>query len=76
VVCNPVKRFPFGRRRALAQLDGIGEFRWWLLSEASIERMLLAAGFARVEVGGRFELPARGGGRWRGRRCVMRGYVA
>jgi tRNA (mo5U34)-methyltransferase len=75
IICNPVKRFPFGRRRALAQLDGISEFRWWLLSEASIERMMLAAGFERVERGRRFELPARGGGRWKGRRCVLRGHA-
>ncbi len=76
IVCNPVKRFPFGSRRPLAQFDGIGEFRWWLLSEASIERMLLAVGFARVQVGKRFRLPARTGGGWKGARCVMRGYVA
>lgn len=75
ILCNPVKRFPFGGRRPLAQLDGTDEFRWWLLSEASIERMLLAAGFARVEVGRRFALPPAGGG-WRGLRCVMRGHVA
>ncbi len=76
IVCNPVKRFRFGGRRALAQFDGIDEFQWWLLSEASIERMLLATGFANVEVGPRFELPASGGGSWRGLRAVMRGYVA
>jgi tRNA (mo5U34)-methyltransferase len=75
IICNPVKRFPFGRGRPLAVLDGIDEFRWWLLSEASIERMMLATGFARVEIGRRFELPPRGGGRWRGLRAVMRGFV-
>lgn len=76
ILCNPVKRFRFRRRRPLAELDGVDEFRWWLLSEASIERMMLAVGFQRVELGKRFELPARGPGGWRGRRCVMRGYVA
>jgi tRNA (mo5U34)-methyltransferase len=76
IVCNPAKRFPLGRRRPLAEVDGIGEFRWWLLSEASIERMMLAVGFERVERGRRFELPPRAGGGWRGLRCVMRGYVA
>jgi tRNA (mo5U34)-methyltransferase len=76
IVCNPVKRFRFGGRRPLAQFDGIDEFQWWLLSEASIERMLLATGFAQVEVGPRFELRARGPGSWRGLRAVMRGYVA
>src|SRR5438045_2745271 len=48
IVCNPAKRFPLGRRRPLAEVDGIGEFRWWLLSEASIERIMLAVGFQRV----------------------------
>jgi tRNA (mo5U34)-methyltransferase len=75
IVCNPVKRFRFGRGRPLAELDGIDEFQWWLLSEASIERMMLATGFATVEVGARFELPARGAGRWRGLRAVLRGFV-
>jgi tRNA (mo5U34)-methyltransferase len=75
IVCNPAKRFPLGRRRALAEVDGIGEFRWWLLSEASIERIMLAVGFERVELGRRFELPPSAGGGWKGLRCVMRGYV-
>ncbi|MGI8904143.1 MAG: class I SAM-dependent methyltransferase [Solirubrobacteraceae bacterium] len=75
IICNPVERFRFGRRRALAQFDGINEFQWWLLSEVSIKRMMLAAGFRRVEVGPQFELPARGGGRWKGLRAVMRGFV-
>jgi tRNA (mo5U34)-methyltransferase len=75
IVANPAKRFPLGRGRALAEVDGIDEFRWWLLSEASIERIMLAVGFANVEVGPRFELPPRDGGGWRGLRCVMRGYV-
>jgi tRNA (mo5U34)-methyltransferase len=76
IVCNPVKRFRFARRRPLAEFDGIDEFRWWLLSEASIERMMLATGFARVQVGRRFELPPRGHGTWTGLRAVMRGFVA
>jgi tRNA (mo5U34)-methyltransferase len=76
IVCNPVKRFRLGGRRALAQFDGIEEFQWWMLSEASIERMLLATGFAQIECGPRFELPARGGGKWKGLRAVLRGFVA
>jgi tRNA (mo5U34)-methyltransferase len=76
IVCNPAKRFPFGRRRALAEVDGIDEFRWWLLSAASVERMMLAVGFATVERGRRFELPPRAGGGWKGLRCVLRGHVA
>ncbi len=75
ILCNPVKRFRFARRRALAEFDGIEEFRWWLLSEASLERMMLATGFAQVQIGRQFDLPARGPGRWKGRRAVVRGYV-
>jgi tRNA (mo5U34)-methyltransferase len=75
IVCNPVVRFRLGGRRALARFDGIDEFQWWLLSEAALERMMFAVGFARVERGRKFELPARGGGRWKGLRAVMRGYV-
>jgi tRNA (mo5U34)-methyltransferase len=75
IICNPVKRFRFARRRPIAEFDGIGEFQWWLLSEGAMERMMRAVGFERVEVGPSFELPARGGGRWRGRRGVMRGDV-
>ncbi len=75
IIGNPVKRFRFGRRHALAEFDGINEFRWWLLSQTAIERMMSAVGFQRVEAGRQFELPPREGGGWRGRRCVMRGYV-
>jgi tRNA (mo5U34)-methyltransferase len=76
IIVNPVKRFRLRARRPLAEFDGIDEFRWWLLSEASLQRMLLATGFARVEVGPRVDLPPRAAGRWRGTRAVMRGYVA
>jgi tRNA (mo5U34)-methyltransferase len=76
IVCNPVKHFRFGRRRAVAQFDGIDEFQWWLLSEAALERMMLATGFAKVEMGPSFELPARGPGSWKGLRGVARGFVA
>jgi tRNA (mo5U34)-methyltransferase len=75
IVCTPIKRFRFGRRRALAEFDGIDEFQWWLLSEAALERMMLAVGFRRVEVGESFELPATEPGEWKGLRGVMRGFV-
>ena len=75
VVCNPIVRFPLGRGRALAQFDGISEFQWWELSESALERMMRAVGFERVEVGASFELPARGGGPWKGLRAIMRGFV-
>ena len=76
IVCNPVQRFRFLPRRPLVQFDGIDEFQWWMLSEPALRRMMLAVGFARVESGPRFELPARGGGSWRGLRAVLRGFVA
>lgn len=75
ILCNPVTRFRLRPRRALAEFDGIEEFRWWLLSEASLERMMLAVGFDRIQVGRQFELPPRQGGPWKGRRAVMRGFV-
>jgi tRNA (mo5U34)-methyltransferase len=76
IICNPVTRFRFRRRLPLAQFDGIDEFQWWMLSEVSIERMMLATGFDQVHRGPQFELPARNGGKWKGRRGVLRGYVA
>jgi tRNA (mo5U34)-methyltransferase len=74
-VATPVTRSRFGRGRPLARLDGIDHFQWWELSEAALVRMMLAAGFARIERGKRFELPATSGGPWRGLRGVVRGYV-
>ncbi len=75
VICNPVKEhFPY-RRRPLAQFDGIDEFEWWLPNMAALERLVRAAGFARVERGGTFDQPATGGGAWKGRRGVVRGYA-
>jgi tRNA (mo5U34)-methyltransferase len=75
IVATPVKRFPLARGRALVEFDGIDEFQWWLLSEAALERMMRAAGFARVDVGPSFELPATGSGDWKGLRGVVRGFV-
>ncbi len=37
--------------------------------------MMLAVGYAHVDVGARFELPARAGSRWHGLRGIVRGYV-
>jgi tRNA (mo5U34)-methyltransferase len=74
IVCTPVKRFRFGRG-PLVEFDGIDEFQWWLLSEAALERMMRAVGFERVELGPSFELPATGGGDWKGLRGIARGHV-
>jgi tRNA (mo5U34)-methyltransferase len=75
VICTPVARFRFGRRRPIAELDGIDQFNWWVLSEEAMARLIRAAGFARVEVGQAFELPATSGGTWKGLRGIMRGFV-
>jgi len=75
IVCNPIKEFRFARGRALAEFDGIDEFQWWTTNLAGLKRLLLAAGFARVEAGERFELPATSGGPWKGLRGVVRGFV-
>lgn len=75
IICNPLDRLPRWSRRPLAEFDGIDEFRWWMLSEASLRRMMLACGFAHVEVGRRFKLAARGGGKWKGWRAILRGFV-
>ncbi len=74
IVYNPTKeQFPY-RHRALAQFDGIKEFEWWLPNRAALRRLMVAAGFSRVEEGRSFNLPARAGGKWKGRRGVVRGY--
>jgi tRNA (mo5U34)-methyltransferase len=76
IICNPSYRFGlFRRSRPLAEVDGIDEFQWWKLSEAALERIMRAVGFARVEVGRSFDLPASQGGKWKGRRAIMRGHV-
>lgn len=75
IVANPIAKFRFAGKKPLARLDGIDEFEWWLMNEAAMARMLRAAGFARVEAGPAFELPARAGGPWKGLRGIMRAYV-
>jgi tRNA (mo5U34)-methyltransferase len=74
-VCTPVVRFRFGRRRPLAEFDGIDNFQWWSITEEALVRMMRAAGFPQVERGKPFELPAKSRGSWRGRRAIVRGYV-
>jgi tRNA (mo5U34)-methyltransferase len=74
VVCNPVTRLSVLDRRPLARLDGIDEFEWWVTNLAGLQRMVLAAGFSRVEAGRPFSLRATGGGTWKGRRGVVRAY--
>ena len=74
IICTPIKRFRLYPRRPIAELDGIDEFQWWVLSPPGMARMIRAAGFSRIEEGRPFELPATGGGSWKGLRGIMRAY--
>lgn len=75
VICTPIKRFRMFPQRPVAEIDGIDEFQWWVMNQAGLTRMMTAAGFARVEEGRPFNLPATSGGKWKGLRGVVRGYV-
>jgi tRNA (mo5U34)-methyltransferase len=75
VIANPIKRFRFGERRALAELEGIDEFTWWVTNLAGLVRMTRAAGFATVDALEPFELPFREGGGWKGLRGVVHAHV-
>jgi tRNA (mo5U34)-methyltransferase len=75
IICNPIAQLRFTGGKALAVFDGINEFEWWLPTEETMRRMIVAAGFERVESGKPFELPARSGGPWKGLRGIMRGYA-
>jgi tRNA (mo5U34)-methyltransferase len=76
IVCNPIREFRFARGRALAEFDGIDEFQWWVTNLEGLARMVRAAGFERVSAGEPFELPARGGGPWKGLRGLVVGHGA
>lgn len=84
IICNPVIDFPLGRRvsrrrdllgrrRALAEFDGIDQFQWWALSEEATARIMRAVGFDDVVIGPGFDLPAPGNPNWRGQRGILRG---
>lgn len=75
VVCTPIVEVRFARGRALAELDGIDNFQWWAFTQPALERLLLAAGFRRVEGGRPFKLPATAGGPWKGLRGIARATV-
>lgn len=75
VIVNVIKRFRFREKRALAELDGIDHFEWWVTNLAGLVRIVRAAGFSRVEPSEPFELPFRTGGEWRGLRGAVRAYV-
>ena len=75
VIVNVIKKFRFQERRAIAELDGIDNFEWWVTNLAGLERIVRAAGFARVEASEPFELPFSRGGQWRGLRGAVRAHV-
>jgi tRNA (mo5U34)-methyltransferase len=75
VIVNTIKRFRFRERRSLAELDGIDQFVWWTTNLAGLRRIVLAAGFARIDATETFELPFRSGGAWRGLRGAVRASV-
>jgi len=75
VIVNPIKKFRFQGRRALAELDGIDHFEWWVTNLEGLVRIARAAGFARVEPSEPFELPFRTGGDWKGLRGAVRAWV-
>src|SRR5436305_13244123 len=74
VIVNVIKRFRFYEKRAMAELDGIDNFEWWVTNMAGLERLVKAAGFAGVDAAEPFELPFREGGDWRGLRGAVRAY--
>lgn len=75
IVYTPIVRLRLHRRATVAVFDGIDDFQWWLPTEVTLKRMLLAAGFARVDVGKAFPLRLQSGGSSKGMRGVMRAHV-
>jgi tRNA (mo5U34)-methyltransferase len=76
VIVNVIKKFRFNDKRPLAELDGVDHFEWWVTNLAGLERIVRAAGFARVEVSETWELPYNASDNpWRGLRGAVRAYV-
>jgi len=75
VIVNVIKRFRFAEKRALAELDGIDHFEWWVTNLAGLERIVRAAGFTTVQAAEPFELPYSGGGPWKGLRGAVLAHV-
>jgi tRNA (mo5U34)-methyltransferase len=75
VIVNVIKKFRFADKRALAELDGIENFEWWVTNLEGLVRIVRAAGFARVEASPTFELPFADRDGWRGLRGAVRAYV-
>jgi tRNA (mo5U34)-methyltransferase len=75
VIVNVIKKFRFHEKRAMAELDGIENFEWWVTNLAGLIRIVQSAGFARVEASPTFEVPYTGGGDWRGLRGAVHAFV-
>jgi tRNA (mo5U34)-methyltransferase len=75
VIVSTIRRFRFRESRPMAELDGIDQFVWWTTNLAGLQRIVLAAGFARIDASETFELPFRSGGDWRGLRGAVRASV-
>jgi 2-polyprenyl-3-methyl-5-hydroxy-6-metoxy-1,4-benzoquinol methylase len=75
LIVNVITTFRFNEKRPMAVLDGVDQFVWWTTNMAGLTRIVQAAGFARIEETGTFELPFREGGDWRGLRGGVRAWV-
>jgi tRNA (mo5U34)-methyltransferase len=75
VIVNVISRFRMYEKRAIAELDGIDTFTWWVPNLAGLIRIVRSAGFARVEASEPFELPYSHRDDWRGLRGAVRAYV-
>lgn len=75
VIVNVIKKFRFMERRAMAELDGVDHFEWWVTNLEGLVRIVRAAGFARVEPTETWELPYSGGGDWAGLRGAVRAFI-
>ena len=76
VIVNVIKKFRFMEKRAIAELDGIDHFEWWVTNLEGLVRIARAAGFSRVEPSETWELPFNDSDNdWRGLRGAVRAFV-
>jgi tRNA (mo5U34)-methyltransferase len=71
ILCTPITKVRGMRKRALAALDGVDQFDWWVFTMSALERLAIAGGFGTVDAKTTFKLPARAGGPWKGLRGVV-----
>jgi tRNA (mo5U34)-methyltransferase len=75
VIVNVIKKFRFHEKRPMAELDGIGNFEWWVTNYEGLVRMVRSAGFARVDRFPTWEVPFTGGGSWKGLRGAVHAHA-